>query len=548
MLVGCTPTSSLLQLSGQRQLISRIEGAVRASGLTPNLGMKVISLQTGETLYDLNSHHLFTPASTNKLYTAAAALKILTPQYRFTTRVWIDSAWIGRPQVPRLILQGGGDPDLSLQDLEELATAVARMITRVDTLVVDNFLFDSVRQGVGWMWDEGSHWYAAQIDALSLNDNCVDITITPAETGAPPRVEVVPATRYVQIHNTALTVADSNVISTTVVTDTAADSKVVSTTVAGATAADSNSADIVTTYAAGDKAPAIKVTAVDTARAKAPAAYTAVSSAPAVDTDGAYAPTFQELKVERRWWEHSNRIDVTGHLLAGGKSRTFYTNVENPATFTGVVFAEMLSRRGVTVVNPLLVDSLENTPHLLASHTSRPLSAVTLNFLKSSDNLTAELLVKAIGRHQTGQQGSWENGLRAIRTFLKADLGIDTSGMKMVDGAGVSRYNLTSPSQLVQALAYVYHDYTLNAEFMAALPTGGWDGTLRNRLSQQRLQRNIRAKTGTLEGVSCLAGYAYTRTKEPLAFAIMMSGYVEAAEPYRALQDEICYILVNYSR
>lgn len=510
LLAGCTPTSSLLQLSGHRQLISRIEGAVRASGLTPNLGMKVVSLQTGETLYDLNSHHLFTPASTNKLYTAAAALKILTPQYRFTTRVWIDSAWIGRPQVPRLILQGGGDPDLSLQDLEELATAVARVITRVDTLVVDNFLFDSVRQGVGWMWDEGSHRYAAQIDALTLNDNCVDITITPAETGAPPRVEVVPATRYVQIHNTAVTVADSNL------------------------------ADIIATYAAGDKATAAKAAPVDTAGAKAPAVYAAGSSAPA-----AKAANFQELKVERRWWEHSNRIDVTGHLLAGGKSRTFYTNVENPALFTGVVFSEMLSRRGVAVGNPVLVDSLENTPHLLASHTSRSLSTVTLNFLKTSDNLTAELLVKAIGRHQTGRQGNWENGLTVIRTFLKADLGIDTSGMKMVDGSGVSRYNLTSPSQLVQALAYVNQDYTLNAEFMAALPTGGWDGTLRNRLPQQRLQRNIRAKTGTLEGVSCLAGYAYNRAKEPLAFAIMMNGYVDKAEPYRALQDEICYILVK---
>jgi len=184
----------------------------------------------------------------------------------------------------------------------------------------------------------------------------------------------------------------------------------------------------------------------------------------------------------------------------------------------------------------------------VAAHQSLPLREVNVNLLKKSDNLTAESFVKMIGHVTTGEPGSWEAGVLAIKAFLFSEVGLDTNQFNYVDGSGVSRYNYCSPSQIVQVLSYGFQDYTINAEYQAALPTGGWDGTLRKRLRSAVVNRRIRAKTGTLEGVSCLSGYVYTADDEPLAFSILINGYVGEAKPYQTLQDELGTLLATYSR
>jgi len=165
--------------------------------------------------------------------------------------------------------------------------------------------------------------------------------------------------------------------------------------------------------------------------------------------------------------------------------------------------------------------------------------------MKKSDNLTAELLVKTMGREASGTQGTWQNGLIAIKTFLNDEVGIDTTSLRMADGSGVSRYNLTSPAQLVKLLIFAFERKDIREPFLTTFPVGGWDGTLKNRMEYSSSGHDIHAKTGTLEGVSCLSGYAFTEDNEPLAFSIMMNGYVGSAKPYLKLQDEICRILVD---
>ncbi len=466
--ISCSHTVAVYQETGQRKLLKEINSEIRASGLKTNLGIKVVSLKTGEVLYALNSDHLFTPASNNKIYTAIASLKTLSPQYRFETTVWIDSSYISDSYVPSLTIKGAGDPDFYPDHLERIADDIAENITRVDTIIVDNSIFNEYRYANGWMWNEGSGWYAAQVDALSLNDNCIDISIKPGVVGKPPLVSYYPHTSYVSIHNRAITVDDT--------------------------------------------------------------------------TD------FEELKIERHWWNESNIIDITGNVLKGKEERTYYCNIDSPAFFTGAVLKEFLIERNVVVSGPVVLDTLSHSSHLLTRHISEPLRDAIINLLKNSDNLTAELLVKTIGLNMTGRQGSWENGLREIKTFLNDEVEIDTTTMVMTDGSGVSRYNLTTPGHLIRALKYAYHDFTLNVEFMTALPTGGWDGTLKNRMRSEEINRRIRAKTGTLAGISCLSGYALSKDEEPLAFSIMMDGYVGDADPYRKLQDDICTILTTYSR
>ena len=118
LLYNCTSTRELYVESGNKELARKINNAIKNSDLTTNMGIKVVSLKSGKTLYSLNSDHLFTPASNNKLYTASAALHYLSPQFKFETAVWIDSTYKDSAYVSRLVLVGGGDPDLYLPELE----------------------------------------------------------------------------------------------------------------------------------------------------------------------------------------------------------------------------------------------------------------------------------------------------------------------------------------------------------------------------------------------------------------------------------------------
>ncbi len=469
-LISCTSVQPLVEETGQPTLARRIHSEIIRSGLTPNMGVHVVSLETGKTVYSYNADRLFMPASNNKIYTAAAALHFLGPQYRFITRLYADSAAVASStrHLGHLILKGSGDPDLKVEQLADLASRLATRLDRIDTLILDNSALDTIRQGNGWMWDEGPWWYAAQIDALTLNDNCIDFTVAPGDSGRPPEITYFPETDYITLTNQAVSVADT------------------------------------------------------------------------LD--------FIPWEITRDWQNRGNHFTATGEILTTDMPRTVYRNIENPTRFTGQVFRELLAQAGVQVGEVTRIDSLSPGDVALDSIVSPPFRESLVNFLKSSDNLTAELLIKTIGREVSGGKGTWKRGLTVVKTFLNDSVGVDTTWFRMVDGSGVSRYNLTSARELTQVLAYVYSDYTLNAEFMAALPTGGWDGTLEHRMKDPLFDRRIRAKTGTLSGASCLSGFAFTKKGEPLAFSILMNGYIGSASPYQYLQDRICYQLIKSTR
>lgn len=466
LLYNCTSTRELYIDRSNDKLVSNINNAIKNSDLTTNVGIKVVSLRSGNTLYSLNSDYLFTPASNNKLYTASAALHYLSPQFKFETSVWIDSTYRDSTHVPRLILVGGGDPDLYLPELESIAKRISKNIISIDTLIVDNSLFDDVHFGHGWMWDAGSYWYLAHVNAMTFNDNCVDISVAPGDIGDKPIVLLNPETEYVEIINEAVTVEDT------------------------------------------------------------------------ID--------IMELEIERRWWEHNNTIDITGELLKDAEEEVYYRNVENPALFTGTVLVDILNQFNTEVKTGVLEGQKSSKMVPIYTYYSKPFTNSLTNFLKTSDNLSGELFVKMMGHTITGQQGSWDNGMLAIKTFLNNEVKIDTTKMMMVDGSGLSRYNLTSPDQLTKLFKYIYSDFIYNSEFIAALPSIGEEGTLKDRMQLIEDKNSIRAKTGSLSGISCLSGYAFTKSGEPLAFSIMMNGYVDESKPYQDLQDRICDILVGY--
>ncbi len=139
-----------------------------------NIGIKVLSLRTGETLYELNPDHLFNPASNQKLFTAATALVTLGPTYSFTTEVSYDTSL-----TPTIFIRGSGDPIMSVLDLDSLCLQIASVVPKRPfwRLVGDVSLFDDIFLGSGWSWDDESSTYSMGISPLTVNANSIEVLL-----------------------------------------------------------------------------------------------------------------------------------------------------------------------------------------------------------------------------------------------------------------------------------------------------------------------------------------------------------------------------------
>jgi D-alanyl-D-alanine carboxypeptidase/D-alanyl-D-alanine-endopeptidase (penicillin-binding protein 4) len=211
--------------------------------------------------------------------------------------------------------------------------------------------------------------------------------------------------------------------------------------------------------------------------------------------------------------------------------------VRDSALFAGTVLREQLQAVGIEVGGLIRRGSVPPEAQRLGTHRSAELGVLLTEFMKSSDNLGMECLLKRLGADSSGQPGSFANGLRALRAFAQQELGVDTADLRLADGSGNSRYDLLSPRQLVQLLVSMRQSFAAGPEFIAALPVAGIDGTLRNRLQQPGMQGAVRAKTGTMTAVSSLAGYLLTADNQVLVYAIMGENFLSTPGQQRQLQD-----------
>ena len=185
-----------------------------------NVGIFVQDPETRQIIYQRNAHRLFMPASNQKLVTTSAALHFLGPDYHFITQIYTDGTIQNGVLNGDLYIKGGGDPTLSGRFHNDDMTAdlrfwtdslAARGITSMHgNIVADANMFDDNRLGSGWAYDDLSYWYAAEISALSFNDNCLDVLITPGDSvGAPATISYSPQTSYITMQNEIVT-ADSD--------------------------------------------------------------------------------------------------------------------------------------------------------------------------------------------------------------------------------------------------------------------------------------------------------------------------------------------------
>jgi serine-type D-Ala-D-Ala carboxypeptidase/endopeptidase (penicillin-binding protein 4) len=225
------------------------------------------------------------------------------------------------------------------------------------------------------------------------------------------------------------------------------------------------------------------------------------------------------VTVEARETADHTELKVAGRIRVGDEGVVMLRRVAHPDLYTANAFRELLSRRGIKVTGNIVRDTTPTTAKALSAHYSQPLGVVVRDVNKRSNNFMAEQILKTLGAETGGRPGTWQKGIDAVAGFLER-LGIARKDYKMTNGSGLYNSNLFSPAQLTTLLRVAYKDFRFAADFIGSLALAGADGTVSHRMEGGLAERYVRAKTGTLAGVSCLAGYAGAPGHAPLAFAI----------------------------
>jgi D-alanyl-D-alanine carboxypeptidase/D-alanyl-D-alanine-endopeptidase (penicillin-binding protein 4) len=252
-------------------------------------------------------------------------------------------------------------------------------------------------------------------------------------------------------------------------------------------------------------------------------------------------------------------VYVSGRLPVGSPGEIGAVSVPRPALWFAVMLKEGLAQNGVSVtggareangldreVSPVPWSNLTEVAFVL----SRPVSEIVKHSLKSSQNLYAQLLLLQTGARALETNGASVRstaaaGLAEMEAFLR-QAGISRNIASLRDGSGLSRAGLVTPGATVQLLVFMQR-HRCRDVFIDALPIAGVDGTLRDRFKGTLAAGKIRAKTGSLAGVSALSGYLTTAANEHWAFSIMLNNYQGSESAGRAALDQLALALAAFT-
>jgi serine-type D-Ala-D-Ala carboxypeptidase/endopeptidase (penicillin-binding protein 4) len=236
-------------------------------------------------------------------------------------------------------------------------------------------------------------------------------------------------------------------------------------------------------------------------------------------------------------------IDLDGEL-AGLDYNRGWANADGT-----IYYQDPVLEAGLRLRTALRADGIKLIGGLPVSTDTTPASATTLTSVNSptiaklieltntpSDNVLAETLLKDLGA-KFGAGGTTPDGAAVVRTHVASAFGVDP---RLNDGSGLSRYDRTTPAQVVSLLRVMAG----NAAFTSSLAIAGETGTLVDEMNGTYAQSRCRGKTGTLHDVSNLVGYCTARDGDTLAFALLMNGVIpDAAHP---IQDRMAVAIARY--
>jgi len=238
-------------------------------------------------------------------------------------------------------------------------------------------------------------------------------------------------------------------------------------------------------------------------------------------------------------------LRIAGQIPLGAEPESINLAVLDPAQQFLQHFRQALRESQIRVARTAITSAA--TPEQgreIAAVSSPFLSQLLIETNQESNNLYAESLLKTLGATQSPTAlNSSAAGLAVLKTTL-TQLGVDPQSYILTDGSGLSRHNLASPAALVQTLSAIAQTPQA-AVFRASLPVAGVSGTLKNRFRNTPAEGILRAKTGSMSGVSALSGYLDSPNYTPLVFSILVNQSDQSGTSLRQAIDEIVLLLTR---
>ncbi|MGH9518219.1 MAG: D-alanyl-D-alanine carboxypeptidase/D-alanyl-D-alanine endopeptidase [Terriglobales bacterium] len=476
--------------SGRGALARRMDRILATPQLNHGFwGVYVYSLTRRRVLYNHDGDHWFTPASNAKLFTLAAALQLLGPDFRFHTVLHASAAPDANGVIAGdLVIEGVGDPSFGCRPYpyrpdpeppalpcdpmlapRELARRLqARGVTRITgNIIGDASYFRYIPYPPGWSIGDRIWDYGAPVSALTLNDNTRYLTISPTAAGSPAQLRFDPA----------LTPPGESL-----------------------------ETSILTTSAGGKT----------------------------------------DLRI--RLDPATNAPILEGTIAADGKPLLETLAVRQPALYAAALLRSVLQAAGIEVdgtARARLVPAVNAMPgYDLTTWDSPPLAQILQATAKVSQNLEAELMLRVLGKLRGDTSLDELEAGRAVRREFLHNAGLDAGDADLVDGSGLARTDLVTPAGMVRLLRYM--DARPDAAtWRDLLPIAGEDGTLDHRFRGTAAAGRLRAKTGSLSHVNSLSGYVTTSRGERLAFSLLSNNVDRPASEVRAELDKLALALMQ---
>jgi D-alanyl-D-alanine carboxypeptidase/D-alanyl-D-alanine-endopeptidase (penicillin-binding protein 4) len=482
ILAGCLSAASLAE---------NIERLIASSpaARTAFWGIRIVDLASGKTIYEANPDHFFVPASNTKLFTTAMALERLGPDFTFRTRVVADGPPDAEGRIHgELRLVGGGDPNLSARAIPyRIGPVTGNPLAAVEDLA-DQVAARGVKRIEGDVVGDDT-WYVWEPYAVgwSIDD---------------PRSDDGPPISALTLNDNTLTLSIR---------------------------------------------PGAAVGSPAVLSLSPPVEYYLLENRVRTVAAGG------DRRVRMERIPGSRDVRLWGTLPLRDRGQELLLGIEDPALYAAAALRQALEERGIAVAGSVRARHLypdqamepapaENSGLELASRTSAPLLEDLRITDKVSQNLHAELALRAVGRARRGI-GSFEVAREEEQAFL-AEAGIETGAYNLLDGSGLSRLNLVTPAAVVKLLRYLY-DSPARDNWISLLPVGGQDGTLATRFGDGAAAGHIHAKTGSLSHASALSGYAEKPGGQWVAFSILVNNYNGSAAEVRGVMDGICSLIME---
>jgi len=218
----------------------------------------------------------------------------------------------------------------------------------------------------------------------------------------------------------------------------------------------------------------------------------------------------------------SNLVVVKGSLPAKSGPRKLVLAIEEPAQHAATLLKRLLEERGIKVGGVARrrhqQGEVAGDPLVLAEHVSAPLGDTVKLINKISQNLHTEMLLRTVAR----QSGVWAtpDDLMKVPVDFYVAAGVTPGDVIQVDASGLSRHDLVTPRAIVTLLSFAQKQSWFGP-YYASLPVAGQDGTLEDRMKNTPAAGRIHAKTGSVEHVRTLSGFAETPVGRRVIFSFL---------------------------